>query len=83
MAQKAVSASAAAEVEAPSLLVMSSCDQLPFMVSQIPSENRTDVVNPIGGQRTTLRSSAYRVRIPKNPTRCVCEDNQRSQFARI
>ena len=34
--QNAVSASAACVVDAPSLLVMSSCDQLPFTVSQIP-----------------------------------------------
>ena len=34
--QNAVSASAAAVVEAPSSLVMSSWDQLPFIVSQMP-----------------------------------------------
>ena len=36
IAQKAVSAIAAMVVEAPSSLVMSSCDQLPFTVSQTP-----------------------------------------------
>src|SRR6188508_3147906 len=36
MAQKAVSAIAATVVEAPSSLVMSSCDQLPLTVSQTP-----------------------------------------------
>ena len=36
MAQNAVSASAAWVVDAPSCEVISCCDQLPFMVSQIP-----------------------------------------------
>jgi hypothetical protein len=36
MPQKAVSASAACVVDAPTSLVMSSCDQLPFAVSQKP-----------------------------------------------
>ena len=36
IAQNAVRASDATVVEAPSSLVMSSCDQLPFIVSQMP-----------------------------------------------
>ena len=36
IAQNAVSASAASVVDAPSSLVMSSCDQLPLTVSQMP-----------------------------------------------